>query len=164
MGGVEVNTALLVVALLVMLAGILGTFLPLLPGVPLIFVTMVVVGYFDHWQHITGGFLFWMLLLTVLSLALDYLGGMIGAKRYGASRQGTIGALVGGIVGVIFFFPVGLIVGPLLGSIIGELAAGRAWEQAWRAGWGSLMGTIGSSVIRFVIAVVMVGAFLARIF
>jgi len=158
------STAVLVLALLVMLAGIFGTILPFLPGVPLIFGTMVVMGFFDHFQRVTGGFLAWMLLLTVFSVALDYLGGVIGAGRFGASRQGSVGALLGGLIGIFVLGPVGIIVGPLVGSIIGELLAGRSWSAAWRSGWGSLLGTIGSSVIRFVIAVVMVGAFLSRVF
>ena len=81
---------------------------------------------------------FW-LLLTLTSYALDFPSGYFGAKYFGATKWGMLGAIIGGIVGLFFGF-VGLFVGPVVGAIAGEFIAGKRMIDAGRAGWGSLLG------------------------
>lgn len=146
------------VALTVMLVGIIGTVLPVLPGLILIFCSALVYGIFDAFQHITPGVLVVIGLLTILGLALDYFAGVIGAKRYGASRYGIWGAIIGAIAG-LFFFPFGLGLFPPLGVIIGEVLGGKKVEQAISSAWGTCLGMLGGAVAKIGIGVIMTGIF-----
>ena len=100
-----------------------------------------------------------LVLLTLISYALDFAGGYWGARRFGASRWGMLGASVGAIIG-IFFGIVGLFVGPVIGAIAGEFIAGKKMIAAGKAGWGSLLGTLGGMVGKLLIALAMIIVFL----
>ena len=103
--------------------------------------------------------LFALVLLTLLSYALEFAGGYFGAKRFGATKWGAFGATLGAIVGLFYPFP-GLIVGPVVGAIAGELVAGKRLVSAGRAGWGTLLGNLAGMLGKLTIALVMVSWFL----
>jgi hypothetical protein len=94
-----------------MLLGVLGSILPILPGAPIIFAAMLAYGYYEHFQVINAPFLLTMLLLTIFTFLLDYLAGILGAKKFGATRAGVAGGVIGGIIGFLLFPPWGLIIG-----------------------------------------------------
>ncbi|NPV89270.1 MAG: DUF456 domain-containing protein [Firmicutes bacterium] len=153
----------LAACIVVMFIGLLGTLFPLLPGIPLIFLAMLGFDWANGFTILGPYFLLAMFLLTALSVAADYFSGVIGAHKYGASSPGKVGALLGGILG-LFFLPLGIIVGPLLGVFIGEMIAGRTPEQAVRGGFGVLIGIVAGTVARVVIGLIMVSAFMLRLF
>ena len=131
----------LVLAWMVMLVGLAGSALPVLPGPPL--VLAAVVGH-RLWfgEHSVGNLVLVLLVgLTFLSLLLDYAAAMLGAKRLGATWRGMAGAVVGALVG-LFFGPVGILVGPFLGAVLFELAGGRKLREAGRAGGGAFLGVL----------------------
>jgi uncharacterized protein len=148
------------IAILLMAAGLLGTILPIFPGTTIILVAAILhrimlgpaksIG----WHAITV-----LVLLTLISYALDFAGSYWGARRFGASKWGMFGATIGAIVG-IFFGIIGLFVGPVIGAIAGEFVAGKRMIAAGRAGWGSLMGTLGGMIAKLIIALVMIVIFL----
>jgi uncharacterized protein len=148
------------IAILLMAAGLLGTILPIFPGTTIILVAAVLhrimlgptksIG----WRAITV-----LVLLTLISYALDFAGSFWGARRFGASKWGMFGATIGAIVG-IFFGIIGLFVGPVIGAIAGEFVAGKRMIAAGRAGWGSLMGTLGGMIAKLIIALTMIVFFL----
>ena len=150
------------VALLLMGVGVLGTVVPVLPGVPLIWLTMLGFGLMDGFQRIDGKFLAVLLLVTIAVEAADYLARIWGARRYGAGKAGTWGAVLGALVGM-FVLPLGLVLGPFLGALVGELITGRPLKESLRAGWGGLVGTLGSMVVKFTVAVGMVVAFVVKV-
>ncbi len=152
-----------VVSWVLIIAGLAGIILPVLPGVLLIFAGMLVYGYAGDFEVISTGFLLWMLLLTLASYALDSMAGLIGARRSGATRAGTIGAFLGGIAGLFLFPPYGLLLGPALGALLGELLAGNQKEQAARASLGTIMGMLAGTVLKLTIGVSMIFLFIARI-
>lgn len=125
-----------------MMGGLLGTFLPVLPGSFFILLGAV-AHYFLFGQSASG--LNWVsfVVLTLLfaaSVLVDWLSGAIGAKWFGASKWGIVGAIVGGIVGMFFGF-VGIIVGPLLGAFIFEMIfAKKELNAAGKSTWGTLVG------------------------
>ncbi len=80
--------------------------------------------------------------VTVLLILLDYVVPALGAKKFGASRRGLWGSVIGMIIGIFFMPPWGMIVGALVGALVGELAAGKSGHEALRAGWGILIGSI----------------------
>lgn len=153
-----------VLALVVMLAGMAGTVLPVVPGIPMIFLAMFGYDWANDFQILGMYFLGLMLALTVLSLVADYLAGVFGAQKYGASIWGKIGVVVGGIVGFVFFPPIGIFLGPLVGVILGELLAGKKAQEAVLSGWGTFLGILAGVVARLTIACIMVVAFLFRVF
>jgi uncharacterized protein YqgC (DUF456 family) len=129
----------LVLAWIVMLVGLAGSALPVLPGAPL--VLAAVVGH-RLWfgAHGVGNVVLALLVgLMLLSLLLDYAAILLGAKKLGATWRGMVGAVVGAVAG-LFFGPVGILVGPFLGAVLFELAGGRKWREAGRAGGGAFLG------------------------
>jgi uncharacterized protein YqgC (DUF456 family) len=149
----------MVLVILIMLAGLLGTLWPLLPDTPLI-VAGAVLHHFLFGAH--GASWTTILSLTVLmliSLALDFVSGSMGARYFGATRWGAVGGFLGAVAG-IFYGPLGLFVGPLAGVLLGELLGGKGLLPAGRSAWGTFLGTAAGIAGKFVIAVVMIGWFL----
>jgi uncharacterized protein YqgC (DUF456 family) len=154
----------LAVVLAVMAIGVLGSVLPVLPGAPIIFAAMLAYGYYEHFQVMDISFLVTMLLLALFTLLLDYLAGAFGAKKFGATRAGVTGGIVGGLAGILLFPPWGLLVGPFLGAVFGELVTGMPIDKAVKAGYCTVLGVLGGNVMRLIVAVVMVVMFLVRVF
>lgn len=148
------------VTMLLMLIGLAGTVLPMLPGTTVILAAAVL-----HYlllpadQSITWWTIGGLALLTVVSYVIDFVSGTVGAKWYGATRWGAIGGLVGAVVG-LFFGIIGIFVGPLLGVLVGELLGGKGLLPAGKSTWGTVIGTTAGIILRLVIAIVMVLWFL----
>lgn len=139
-----------------MLVGLLGTVLPLIPGTVLIF-GGAVVSYFG-----TGAVglptLAVLAGLMILAQALDLVSGSIGAKWFGATRWGAIGGILGAVVG-IFFGIIGIFIGPLVGALVGELLGGRGVLPAGRSTWGTFIGTTAGMLGKIAIGILMIGWF-----
>ncbi len=102
--------------------------------------------------------------LAVLTMVLDYVLPLIGAKRFGASSRGFWGALAGMLLGLIFFPPFGLIFGAFLGAVAAELTAGKTNSKALRAGWGVFLGTMTALAAKLVVSGVMTFYFFRALF
>jgi len=140
--------------------GLLGTVLPFLPGTTVILAAAIIHRVMLGPEKSLG--LAWigvLILLTILSYGFDFLGSYWGAKRFGATRWGTFGAVLGALIG-LFFGIIGLFVGPVIGALAGEFIAGKRMIDAGRAGWGSLLGNLGGMFAKLVIALVMIVLFL----
>ena len=142
------NTLALVIFLIFLFAGAAGVILPLLPGVPLAAVGILFAAWLGEFAYLGVREIAIGALLAGLSLALDYLTTVLGARYYGASSRGVWGALIGAVVGVVFFPPFGFLLGAVVGAIAAELASGRALAEAGRAGLGTLIGTLGGVVVK----------------
>jgi uncharacterized protein YqgC (DUF456 family) len=140
--------------------GMIGTIIPLLPGTTIIFAAAVIHRVTMGEDHSVG---WWTLgglfILTVISHVLDITSGSLGAKKFGATRWGAFGGLVGTVVGM-FFFPWGLLLGPVLGVLSGELVAGQKLVRAGKSTWGTVLGTTAGIVANAIIGVVMICWFL----
>jgi uncharacterized protein len=147
-----------------MLAGLAGTLVPVLPGTTLVFAGALVHRVaFGPKRSVGWGVIMGMAVLLLLSLAVDFLGGMLGAKWGGASRWGIIGAVTGATVGIFFGLP-GLLLGPLAGALLCELLAGKAVASATKSAWGTFIGTAAAGVAKFVIGLAMVLWFVLAVF
>jgi len=148
------------IAIVLMAIGLIGTILPVMPGAVIILAAAVIHEVMLGTEKSLG---WWnigaLALLTLLSYALEVAAGYMGAKRFGATKWGALGVLVGGVVGLFFPFP-GLIVGPIVGAFAGELLAGKQLFSAGRAGWGTLLGNLVGMVGKLAIGLVMVTWFL----
>ncbi len=139
-------------------AGIAGTIVPLLPGAPLVFLGLVVAAWIDDFRKVGWFTLTLLALLTLLAYAVDLWATRHGARRVGASGWALLGALLGGIAGLFFALP-GLILGPFLGAFAGEYLARRDLRQAGRAGLGTWLGLLLSTAGRLALVALMLGLF-----
>lgn len=149
------------IAGLLMLTGVVGSFLPGVPGVVLLLGGMLLGAWIDGFRRIGWVTLTLLGVLAGLALLGDVLGGVIGARRVGASAAALLGAAVGGLVG-IFFGLAGVLLGPFLGAVAGELLSRGRLEQAARVGAGTWAGLALSLVFRLIIVFTMLAVFIAR--
>lgn len=151
----------LIATLLIMLAGLAGTILPILPGIPLIFIAAFTFAYFTDFSIVESSTLWWLFGLSLLAFLVEWLATAIGVKKYGGSKAGTVGAIIGMIGGMLLpgIGFVGFLVGAFLGAVVGELVAGKTQDQAYRAGIGSFIGLLAGGLLKLVIATVMIGMF-----
>ena len=140
------DIALLILAFLFMLIGIIGCIVPGLPGTPIAYAGLWIAQASDRidfsWQFL----LVWGIVVVIISV-LDYIVPAWGTKHYGGSRWGVWGSTLGVIVG-LFFGAVGVILGPLVGAILGELISGKQLNQALKAGWGSFIGILFGTILK----------------
>jgi uncharacterized protein YqgC (DUF456 family) len=148
------------IAALLMLIGAIGSFLPAVPGVILVFGGMLLGAWIDGFRRIGWATLTILGLLTILALLGDMLGAIIGAKRVGASRVALLGAAIGALAG-IFFGLAGALLGPFLGATAGELLSRRQLRRSVRAGAGTWIGLAFSLVFRLIIVFTMFAVFIA---
>ena len=147
-----------VVAALLVIVGLAGTVLPVLPGIALIFAGLLLAAWADGFQRVGAVALVILGLLTALAMALDFIASSLGAKRLGASSRGIAGAAIGAVVGIFFGLP-GLVLGPFVGAVAGELSARRELLHAGRAGLGTWLGLLLGTVAKLTLAFLMVGVF-----
>ncbi len=139
-----------------LIAGLLGSFLPLLPGTPLIVLGALLYALMTDFQTIGVGRLLILVGFSLLAYALDYTAGALGVRRFGGSSWAVVGAVLGAVVGV-FFGPIGLVLGPILGSVLGELLRSRKLKDSLRSAFGTGVGMLLGVVAKLSLAVVMVG-------
>lgn len=148
----------------VMGIGILGCMLPAIPGAPLVFFGAVAHRlYFGADQSVNNIVLAVIVFLMLFALILDYLASMYGAKKLGASRNGIIGCVVGGIVGLIFFSIPGALIGPFVGALAFELVGGKDWKTSSKAGLGATLGLLGGAVGKVACSCAMFGLFTVNV-
>lgn len=136
------NTVLVIIFSILLLPGLAGVFLPLLPGIPFMFVIALIYALIDRFQHLEGNELMILGGIAVLSLIVDYCSGIIGAKYGGASKKAILYGIIGLIVGVILLPPFGGILGLFLGVLIAEIIQHRQGKRAIKAATGSVLGSI----------------------
>lgn len=158
----EILLVLVVIALL--LIGLAGIFLPFLPGVPLAWLGIFIYSYAKDFRVISLKTVLIFLGLTALTLILDFVAPMIGAKKYHASKFGVLGSSLGLLVGLIVLGPIGIIAGPFVGALVGELAIGRKSQEAIHSAVGALIGFLAGSLIKLIVVLVMIGFFIASLF
>lgn len=113
---------LLVVTLIAMFVGLVGSVLPALPGVALIFISALVYAFFTGFEVVGGWVVALLGIFAALALVADFVGTSYGARRFGASNWGTAGGAIGGIVGALvglLFLGIGSLFGLILGSVAG---------------------------------------------
>jgi uncharacterized protein YqgC (DUF456 family) len=154
----EMGVLLWILAVILVLVGIAGTILPALPGAPLVGIGLVLAAWADRFEKVGWFPLVIIGVLTVLTLVVDFLATMLGAKRVGASGLALFGAAVGTVAGLFFGLP-GVILGPFVGAVVGEYLARRNHEQAVKVGVGTWIGLLLGTAGKLALIFMMIGIF-----
>src|SRR5215211_8621570 len=159
---------LLALTLILMFVGLLGSVLPGLPGVPLIFLSALLYAILTDFRSVGAAMLVVLGIFAAIALVADFVATSYGARRFGASNWGTVGGAVGGIAGALIgllFLGIGSLLGLILGTIAGVFIAEYLkrerhggpqtldpaqsdWRRASRAAGGVLVGYVASAVIQ----------------
>ena len=149
-----------VLAAILVLLGLAGTILPVLPGILLVFGGLLLAAWADGFQRVGAVALTIIATLAALAFIADFVASLLGAKRVGASPLALMGAAIGGIVGVFLGIP-GVLLGPFVGAVAGEYLARGRLAQAGKVGLGTWIGLLIAAVAKVVIAFLMIGTFFA---
>lgn len=148
---------------LFMIAGIAGCVLPVIPGPPLSYIGLLLLHFTSRYQFSTSFLIIWGI-ITVVVYVIDYLIPVWGTKRFGGSKRGVWGSLIGLVIGLFFFPPFGIIIGPFLGAVIGELTAGKDHGSALKSGFGSFMGFLLGTLLKLIASGLMTWHFIKVFF
>ena len=154
------QTGYYTLATILVIVGLVGTVLPVIPGALLVFGGLFLAAWADNFTHVGMVGLGIIGALGLLSFGADLVASLVGAKRVGASKQALIGATLGGGIGLFFSIP-GMILGPFVGAVAGELMARGRLGQAGKVGLGTWLGLLAAAVLKVVIAFMMIATFLA---
>src|ERR671939_110034 len=157
MDGVE--GPLLALTLVLMFVGLLGSVLPCLPGVTLIFLSALVYAIITDFRTVGAAILLVLFIFAAIAFVADFVATSYGARRFGASNWGTVGGAVGGIAGALIgllFLGIGSLLGLILGTIAGvfigeylrrerhggpeQNTSEAGWRRASRATGGVIVG------------------------
>ncbi|WP_084092954.1 DUF456 domain-containing protein [Andreprevotia lacus] len=147
-----------ILAVVLVVVGIAGTVLPMLPGLPFLFGGLWLMAGLDGYHHVGNITLYILGGLLVIGLLLDYVAGALGAKKVGASKAAIWGSVIGSIVGMFFGLP-GMLLGPFVGAAAGEFLTGRDLHQAGKVGIATWIGMIIAAVAKVGVALTMLGTF-----
>ena len=146
------------VAAVLVVVGLAGTLLPMLPGVPLVFAGLLLAAWIDGFVHVGWPPLLVLAVLAALSVVVDIAASTLGAKRAGAGRAAMLGAALGAVAGM-FFGPLGLLIGPFVGAAAGQFLVRQDLVEAGRVGIGAWVGFLLGTLARLALGLLMVLVF-----
>ncbi len=147
-------------AVALVIVGLLGTVLPVIPGSLFVFGGLLLAAWADGFTRVGTVALVIIGVLGLLSWGVDFVATVLGAKRVGASPQALVGATLGGAFGLFLGLP-GMILGPFVGAVAGELLARRELVRAGKVGLGTWLGLVAAAVVKVIIAFMMIATFIA---
>lgn len=151
---------LLILGAICIIVGFIGCILPIVPGTPISYIGLLLL-HFSRFAEFEISTLFWLGLLTLIVLMLDYIVPVWGTKKFGGSKYGTWGSGIGLIVGMFFLpaiGPFGIITvlgGPFLGAFIGEKLGGKNSNAALRAAFGSFIGFLAGTFMKLITSLII---------
>ncbi|AXT62480.1 DUF456 domain-containing protein [Aquimarina sp. AD10] len=157
------DIALVVIGLLFCLLGIIGSFLPVLPGPFTSWIGLLILHFTDavpqNWT-----FLGVTLAIAILVWVLDYIVPALGTKKFGGTKYGMIGSSLGLIVGIIFMGPLGIIIGPFAGAFLGEFIRDSSeTSKALKAAFGSFIGFLAGTFLKFIVSLVFIWFYFIKV-
>ena len=141
---------LVVLAVLCLMLGFAGCVAPVLPGVPLAFVSLILLKLTAYGGQISWNWVIVFGVVVIISMILDYVIPAWGAKKFGGTKAGIFGAIIGTFAG-IFFLPAGIILGPFLGAFAGEIIAGKNAKHSLKAAFGTFVGFLAGVGLKLII-------------
>ncbi len=148
------DTLLIITGIILLIAGLAGSVLPIIPGPPLSYLALLAL-HFTSYKAFTTDFLVVMGIVVVILTVLDYMVPAWGATKFGGTKYGAWGSTIGLIIG-LFMGPFGIIIGPFLGAYLGETIAGSDSKKAFRAALGSFLGFVAGTVMKLIYGLVAI--------
>jgi hypothetical protein len=148
--------ALKIVGVLALIVGFVGLFLPAIPGSILLFGGVLAIAAADGFDKISVGTVVACGVLSAAAFAVDYLAGLLGARKFGASKWGLVGALVGLVVGLPMGL-LGIVIGPAAGAVFAEYLVDRDFKRATKAGGGAFVGFLVGMLAKVALAFTILG-------
>ncbi|MEX0917098.1 MAG: DUF456 domain-containing protein [Candidatus Paceibacterota bacterium] len=152
------------IVILLFLFGLAGTIIPGFPGISLIFGGVLLYTILNDFEAVSVLTVVLLGILTALTLLLDYLAGILGAKAGGGSWKAALAAGIGALIGGFIFAIPGILIGAFLGGLSGALLEGATREGAMKVALYSALGVLGSAVFQFVIGVTLIVVFFIALF
>ena len=149
--------------ILFILSGLVGCILPVLPGPPLSYIGILLLHFTSRYQFSTHFLILWAI-ITVVIYGLDYVIPAWGTKKFGGSKRGVWGSVIGLVIGFFFFPPFGIIIGPFLGAVIGEITSGKDTGAALKSGFGSFVGFLTGTILKLIASGMMTWYFGKELF
>jgi uncharacterized protein YqgC (DUF456 family) len=154
---------LLLLGFVLMIVGVLGSFLPVLPGLPISWVGLLLL-YLTKAVPVSYTVLGITLVIAIVVGFLDYIIPAKGTKRFGGSKYGIWGTNIGLVVGILAPIPLGFIIGPFVGAFVGELINDSTdSKKAFKAATGSFIGFLASTFMKFLVSMIFLGLFLVKV-
>jgi len=142
--------------------GIVGCVAPALPGPPVSYAAILIYHFARGGNVFSTTFLVVSLVFVLVVAALDYFLPIYATKKFGGTRQGVWGGIIGLILGM-FIPPWGIIIGPLAGAVVGDLLAGKQFESALKSGIGSFVGFILATSAKLAVSITLTVILIIRI-
>jgi uncharacterized protein len=139
--------------ILLMILGIIGCLVPVLPGPPFSFIGLILL-HISRFGQFPSNVLIILGIITLAVTIMDYIVPIWGTKKLGGSKYGTRGATVGLVIG-LFFGPLGIIMGPFIGAVVGELIFKDDLNYALKAGLGSLLGFMAGIGLKLAVSFIL---------
>jgi len=152
------TSPLFIGGILLVILGIIGVILPVLPGVILVYLGLFCVAWSDGFVRVGWVTLTILLLIGAVAWVIDLVTTAYGARRLGASRWAALGAAIGMIVGLFFGIP-GILLGPFLGALAVELIIHKNIREAGKAGLGTWLGLLVGTALKLALVFTMIGIF-----
>jgi len=149
---------LIICGSLLMILGIAGCLLPMLPGPPLSYLGLIAIQLSSKINFSPKFLISWGVIVILVSI-LDYVIPIWGTKYFGGSKYGVWGSMAGLLAG-LFIPPIGIIIGPFFGAVVGEMLAGNK-QNALKAGFGSFIGFLAGTVVKLLVSLIMLYYFIA---
>lgn len=154
---------IVLLSLFLMGIGLVGIFLPFLPGVPLAWIGLFIYAAFTSFTQISLTAIFVFLGLAAFTIIVDIVAPLLGAKKYNATKYGFFGASLGLLFGFWIFGPFGILLGPLVGALFGEMWAGKNAEKSLNTAFGVLVGLLAGMAIKFAVALAIIVFFIVSL-
>ena len=158
----QMDIFLVVLGAILVLVGLIGTIIPMLPGTPISYIGLFLLRFVPGCTLTWKFFVFWGVIVLVVQV-LNYYIPIWGVSKFGGTKYGNWGSVVGVIAGLVFP-PIGIFLGPFLGAVAGELLGGMNLQDSIKAGFGSFVGTFVGMVLGIIVAVVLAFYYFKEVF
>ncbi|MBV1759225.1 MAG: DUF456 domain-containing protein [Dethiosulfatibacter sp.] len=153
----------LIIAIVFFVVGFIGTVLPILPGVILVFSGMVVYGILTNFHDLNIYFFLMQGVAMILVFVIDFIASTVGIRKFDGSKQAAVGGAFGIIIGLIVLGPLGIAIGPFIGAVGVELLSGKDMNHSIKSGFGSLIGILGGTILKLFTEAIMISYFFISI-
>lgn len=150
----------LVLGTIIILIGLVGSVAPVIPGPVTSFIGLLLC-LLSNYFSISEDVIIALGVIAVIITVVDYLIPIYGTKKFGGTKAGVIGTIVGLIAGIIFLPGIGIIIGPFIGAFIGEMLAGSQSEKAFKAALGSFIGFLAGTFMKLIYSLAIIYYYVA---